>query len=74
MKISELIKELQAIQKDKGDVSVISSVDSEGNGYNEVQGVDFIYHGDDYVFDTLKEADENGFDFEDLIPRALVYV
>lgn len=45
MNISELIKELQAIQKDKGDVSVISSVDAEGNGYNEVQGVNFIYHG-----------------------------
>lgn len=74
MKISELIKELDSILKDKGDVSVISSVDAEGNGYNEVRGVDFIYHGDDYVFDSLKEADENGFGFEDLIPRALVYV
>ena len=74
MKISELIKELDSILKDKGDVSVISSVDAEGNGYNEVRGVDFIYHGDDCVFDSLKEADENGFGFEDLIPRALVYV
>lgn len=74
MKISELILELQSIQKDKGDVSVISSVDAEGNGYNEVQGVDFVYHADYYVFDTLKEADEEGFGLEDVIPRALVYV
>lgn len=74
MKISELVEALQSVQKDVGDISVISSVDSEGNGYNEVRGVDFIYHGDDYVFDTLKEADEFGFGFKDLIPRALVYV
>lgn len=74
MKISELIEQLQSIQGNVGDVTVISSVDSEGNGYNEVQGIDFVYHGDDYVFDTLKEAEEYGFGFEDVIPRALVYV
>lgn len=74
MKISELIEQLQLIQNGKGDVTVISSVDSEGNGYNEVLGVDFIYHADDYVFDTISEAEDNGYDFEDTIPRALVYV
>ena len=74
MKISELIEQLESIKKNVGDVAVISSVDVEGNGYNEVQGVDFVYHVDDYVFDTLKEADEEGFGLEDVIPRALVYV
>lgn len=74
MKISELIEQLRSIQENVGDVTVISSIDSEGNGYNEVQGVDFVYHADDCVFDTLKEAEEYDFGFEDVIPRALVYV
>ena len=36
MKISELIKELQNIQKNNGDLDCYYSVDDEGNGYRKI--------------------------------------
>lgn len=77
MKGSELAALLLQMVEDDGDFEVITAKDQEGNGYNLVRGVDFVYHandGEDYVFDTLKEADDSGYGFEDLSCKILVYV
>lgn len=57
MKVKALIKQLEAILADKGNIELIAAQDQEGNGYNAVRGVDFVYTDADYeyVCDTLEE-------------------
>lgn len=57
MKIKELIKDLELMLVEKGNIEVIAAQDQEGNGYNAVRGVDFVYTDVDYeyVCDTLDE-------------------
>lgn len=66
MKISQLIKQLQAIQAKKGDIDCYLQTDQEGNGYEEIRGASFAYYGYDdggwgegCMYNTIKEAIEN---------------
>lgn len=57
MKIKEAIKQLELILLDKGNIELIAAQDQEGNGYNPVRGVDFVYVDEtyEYIADTLEE-------------------
>ena len=35
-KLSQIIKELKQLKSEFGDLPIVSSIDDEGNGYNEV--------------------------------------
>lgn len=75
MKISHLIAALQEQLEEFGDLDVISSVDAEGNGYNEVRGADVVYHdGDERIYDSVEEIEDDGYSLEDFKQVALVYV
>lgn len=41
MKISQLIRKLQAIKREVGDIEVYMSEDSEGNGYGTIDNTSF---------------------------------
>ena len=72
MKISNLIKQLEAIQASKGDIDCWLQSDQEGNGYELLRGATFAYMGvddwdDGYFYDTVKEALEAGNKRKDLV-------
>ena len=68
MKLKEFRKEVNKISKEFDNCEVILQIDSEGNGYNEVRGIDpecikgedlsEIYNGRDTAFDNCMEEDE----------------
>lgn len=76
--IGALIERLQWDLKKHGDVKIICAKDSEGNGYNYLRGVDFVYAVEkdyeiEYIFDSEEEFLEEN---EDEEPQkfALFYV
>ena len=75
MKLSEAIRQLESVLKEHGDLSLLSSIDPEGNGYNLVRGTDLVYFdGDEYIFDSLDEIEENDCDCDDFEQYVLMYV
>lgn len=54
MKISELIKALEAIKEDEGDLEVVISIDEEGNGFGKVSGNSYSFGVDDWMEEDEK--------------------
>lgn len=65
MTIGALIERLTWDMKKHGDVKIICAKDAEGNGYNFVRGVDFVYADPDedyeigYIYDSIEEYEED---------------
>ena len=51
MKISELVKNLQEILEKYGDLDLITAIDDEGNGFNEIYFEPSIGYYEDHEFD-----------------------
>lgn len=60
MKISQMIKNLQTLMEDYGDMDCWYAVDDEGNGYNPIHFEPSVYYANHYgeIFqeDELKNA------------------
>lgn len=71
MLANELLDELEQF----GDVPLLMGIDQEGNGYNHLRGIDMVWATKDLdgVYDTLKEAEEDGYDEDDLMQVGLLY-
>jgi hypothetical protein len=72
MKIKDLIRELQALEKFNPDMEVFLQKDPEGNGYSPLQGVDgdvivrYDSHEGDYqIYDTNWTPDEACMELEE---------
>ena len=76
MKLSKFIKGLQKSLKEHGDLEVITSIDSEGNGYNEVYyepsaGYFNADEGEWVSLDHIKDDPEYYEDYKDKKPNAI---
>lgn len=71
MLANELLDELEQF----GGVPLLMGIDQEGNGYNNVRGIDMVWATKDFdgVYDTLEEAEEDGYDEDDLTMVGLIY-
>lgn len=76
MKASELLELIVESIKAHGDHEIIAAKDQEGNGYNDVRGLDLVYQSIDdpeCIYDEESEAEddcgEDGYS-----ARLLVYV
>lgn len=62
MKISKLIKELQQVMMEEGDLDVVISADSGGNSYNDTEGAYSALYTEDRsescVFDDEEEFND----------------
>lgn len=75
IQIDTLIEQLQAIRAEHGNLGVMLQSDPEGNGYYAVRGGELGFYDSDweYIYPTVKEAKEDGADFEDLRPCVVVF-
>lgn len=65
MKISQMIKNLQTILSDYGDVDCWYAVDDEGNAYHPINWAPSIYYANHYG-DVFQEEDLKDEDPEDI--------
>lgn len=75
MKASEFAKTLQIMIEKHGDFDIIAAEDAEGNGYNDVRGIDVVFQNVDdpeCIYDSEAEAEAD--DVENYEPRYLVWV
>ena len=68
---NEMMQELE----EYGDLPVLMAKDAEGNGYNFARGLDVAWVTRDLesLYDSLEEAEEDGYEEEDLTQVALVF-
>lgn len=62
MKATDLIEMIKQMIDNDGDFDVIAAKDSEGNGYNDVRGVDLVYQSIDdpeCIYDEECEAEDD---------------
>lgn len=73
--ISELIKKLQKIKKEHGDLPLLQQADSEGNSYDWSAGVELGFVDDDleYCYSSEKDILEEGYEVEDYRPCAVIW-
>lgn len=79
MKATQLAKQLLAHVDMYGDFDVIAAEDQEGNGFNDVRGLDVVVRiknagRDDGVYDTFDEAIDDGYEEDELDQKFLVFV
>lgn len=79
MKISEMIKNLQLLLEEHGDLECWYAKDDEGNGYQSIYyepSISFVRIGDthstDYAYGSVDEAVEDDWDESDVRPICLV--
>ena len=78
MKASELLKELQDRIAEKGDFKVVLQGDDEGNSYRAASGADVVVRQtdageDDYCYNTMEEAHDDGWHKDDIEYILVVY-
>lgn len=68
---NEMMQELEQY----GSLPVLMMKDQEGNGYEFARGLDVAWVTRDLesLYDTLEEAEDDGYEEEELIEVALVY-
>lgn len=80
MTIGALIERLTWDMKKHGNVQIICAKDAEGNGYNFVRGVDFVYadpnggYEIEYVYDSIEEYQEDNDPDQQPSKLALLFV
>lgn len=59
MKLGKLIADLQALQRNYGDLTVILQSDQEGNDYDTCRGAERTFYEDGSTADCREEAGED---------------
>lgn len=78
MKATALLKIIQDIVDQKGDFTVVLQGDDEGNSYRAASGADIVVRligagDDDYCYNTMEEAHDDGLLKEELEYSLVVY-
>ena len=76
MKASQLARMLEVAVRENGDFDVIAAEDAEGNGYNDVRGVDIVFQNIDdpeLIYNDEAEAQADC-ELDEYEPRFLIYV
>ena len=65
MKATELIKNLRELVNQYGDLELVSSIDDEGNGYNQIYFTPSPGRYEDSEFQSIPNIIENNKEYDD---------